>query len=211
MLSSRIAMLGVLGLLAGSPLLALDQTARLSLFYSIPGDIEFNGANDATLDGEAGIGVGLAWGVNLPVLRAEVEALWIDYGFDGIDSANLNHASGDFRRVGIFGNAIFDLPGIPFVDPYVGVGVGMVSTDFDVLVRRVSDTGTVSLEESLDDGKISPALQFMVGGKVELADKLYATLGYRLMYIEQDVQVQTRTVSANNLTHNVEASVGFNF
>ncbi|MDP0498844.1 MAG: outer membrane beta-barrel protein [Verrucomicrobiota bacterium JB022] len=208
-------LLGGAALLAGaSSLQAIDQTVRVSAFYSVPGDSDFSGPSDAVLDGEGGLGLSLAWGVNLPVLRAEVEFLGAQYDYDGIQSEDLNDFDGDYERYGLFGNAIFDLPGVPFIDPYIGAGVGVVRTSTNLTVQtRTESNGTVTTTntQTVNDANMTPAVQFMVGLKAEVADKIYATAGYRLLYADQDITESALEVSPNELSHFFELGLGYNF
>jgi len=198
----------------GASLHAVDQTARVSVFYTLPGDTDFSGVRDASLEGKGGAGLGIAYGFNFPLLRAEVEFLGADYDSDGIEGEELNDYDGDFNRYGLFGNAIFDLPGVPFIDPYLGAGVGVVRTSVDVTVREVEtdgETTTITNEQSIDDAKMTPAVQLMAGFKAEIADRIYGTLGYRLLYADQSIQKSAIDVSPNELTHLFEVSLGYNF
>jgi outer membrane protein OmpA-like peptidoglycan-associated protein/outer membrane protein W len=124
----------------------------------------------------------LGWGFGNG-LRAEVEGSFRSNKFiDTIDEGTFDSAAGSERKFGAMVNVLYDFNGIvPWLTPYVGVGVGYQAAFQQNVSSSNTAIGSVNLANST---RGSFAYQAIVGAAFPLpaiAPGLAATLEYRFM------------------------------
>lgn len=131
-------------------------------------DITVTGAGTATLHYDAGPAIGVVGGYNFDGVRIEGESSY--------RNANINSVSGtggtvlvsgvDLSMWSLMGNVYFDLKNDSAVTPFIGAGMGFVTT-------RLNDNGY-----QFDDTVFG--YQFMVGTAFALNRRISLDLSYRL-------------------------------
>lgn len=120
------------------------------------------------------IGYGLGNGI-----RAEIEGNYMNNPFNGGSGGGLG-ASGREQKYGVFGNVLYDFVGLsPYVQPYIGAGVGYESaTDSEL---AVTGPGFRSLSPTTSQGSF--AYQGIAGlaFPIAAAPGLSLTADYRFM------------------------------
>ena len=83
---------------------------------------------DAAVDRSTGFTLGA--GYRFTILSVEVEGLALESDITGAEGGGASGARGSYEQAALFVNVIVDIPGIPLVTPYVGVGAGFGRVDF---------------------------------------------------------------------------------
>lgn len=138
--------------------------------YGIVMDIQDDTDPDTEISLDPGPNFGIAVGVNLGLFRAEGEITYSKYDFDEIVSSGVTTAAGgDATALRLMANLYYDMTILPLISPYVGLGLGVVNSDSEVIV-----SGTSFKSDDTDF-----AFQFMAGIGLELSDELIIEAGYR--------------------------------
>jgi len=184
--------------------------ARAGLLYQDPKDLQIVRTGDYRAAINKSLGGTVAVGYKLTVLRLEGE---FNYFNSGIGSANNSSVatSGSMKRSSLFVNGLFELPILPMIRPYAGVGIG--ASQLDLTFNQRANAG--SQEVSFSSGKTSAHLgyQFMAGVRMSLLKTATAYVGYRY-YAEDSLQY----TAANQYTIKTgtgmglwEIGIGFGF
>ena len=168
--------------LLASPVAAQDYYGQLFGGVSILQDPSFEGVvtppggnQSVATDFDTGFSIGGAVGKSLPSLnfgkfrvRGEVE---LSYNNSDVDSVFFSgngpaaeaNVDGDISTTRLFGNLIADLPTGGAFTPYAGLGLGLASTDTDIVYGQGI---------RLDDRSENFSAQLILGSAYKLTDNL---------------------------------------
>ena len=203
--------MGIVGVgcaLGGASTAEAEWTLRGSLLFDAPKDLKGSGSEVARAAVDNGVGYAVALGYDLLVLRVEAEAMYLKSKIGSVAGFS-SSAKGDLQRYAAFGNAYLDFPVLPFVDGYIGGGVGISRLSLDLSAENPI-LGEVAL--SFSDTRNSFGMQAMAGLRFEIRNKLNAQLGYRYVIFEEAVFKGSELgLSTDSGEHVFEASFGFGF
>ncbi|MFA5256645.1 MAG: outer membrane beta-barrel protein [Opitutales bacterium] len=109
--------------------LCAELYLRGSAMYAQPQDLTGSSSFRAAMNSSAAFTVAL--GYKLTILRVEGEAMMLRNSVDEVSGAGSFIGKGTLKNSNVFINAYVDIPGIPIITPYVGVGAGLGWVDFD--------------------------------------------------------------------------------
>jgi len=182
-----------------------------------------NGDNIDTfeLDSDYGYDFGGLVGYDFGAFRLEAEASYREWeldtlragatgvpaGTNGVTS-NLGQipANGDPNSLSFFLNGLFDFGPDDGLQGFVGAGIGVARTDYDVLVNTTTP-------RSLDDSDTGLAYQILAGVRAPLTETIDVGLKYR-MFTHDDVQLidaAGRDIEDKVRTHSILGTLTFNF
>jgi OOP family OmpA-OmpF porin len=141
-------------------------------------------------------------------LRAELEGNYRQNHFSGTNTTGFN-AGGNEQKMGAMVNVLYDFVGVPFVQPYVGVGAGYQWVKESNLHATGPGFNTVAPAET--EGKF--AYQAIIGAAMPIASApgLALTLDYRFMGLVGDRDYSaTSTVGAVSVPSAIKLSKDYN-
>jgi OmpA-OmpF porin, OOP family len=163
-----------------------DQTTKGGLSV-LPNGASVTGTSLSMNPGFVGLG-SIGWGFGNG-LRAEVEGDYRNNSVDKFTSNNIGgfssgHSGGTEQKYGVMVNALYDFTMVPYVQPYVGVGVGYQWAEWDN-VRSFDNFGDQS---SFNKTQGSFAAQAILGMSVPIpaVPGLAFTAEYRFMALTED-------------------------
>jgi outer membrane protein OmpA-like peptidoglycan-associated protein len=147
--------------------------------------------------GFVGLG-GLGWGFGNG-LRAEIEGSYRNNSVDKFTSNNIGgfsapHSGGTEQKYGVMVNALYDFNSVPYVTPYVGVGVGYQWAEWDN-VRAFDNFGNQS---RFNETQGQFAAQAIVGAAFPIAavPGLAFTAEYRFLAVLGNRVYTGQTISS---------------
>jgi OmpA-OmpF porin, OOP family len=114
-------------------------------------------------------------------LRAELEGSFRQNGFKGT-STDFVSAGGNEQKFGAMVNVLYDFVGVPYVQPYVGVGAGYIWAKESNL--HITAAGFNSAAGTDTQGKF--AYQGIIGASLPITPALALTADYRFMGLVGD-------------------------
>ena len=171
------------------------------------------------LDSDEGFDFGGAVGHDFGAFRLEAEASYREWEFDtiqvgptGLRAPNGFAGSGDFdvsgdpNALSFMVNGLLDFGPDDGLQGFVGGGVGVARTDFDVLLG-------VNDGRSVDDSDTGFAYQILAGVRAPLSRSVDVGLKYR-MFTQPDLELLDatgRTLDDKLRTHSILGTLTFNF
>ncbi len=147
--------------LFGAQQLSADIYLRGGLMYNQPQDLSGSDGFKAALDNSTAFS--LALGYKLSIFRVEAEGMMLRSSVDDVSGADSTWGKGKLKSSSIFVNGYLDVPGIPIITPYVGVGAGIGWVDFD------GDFDFVSADDvKFKERSTLPGYQAMLGVKAKV-------------------------------------------
>jgi len=185
---------------------------RAGLLYSDTGDLTLDGSVEAKEAWEQGVGFNAALGYKFSALRLEGELVYFDTSLESFDEVGVD-LDADLTRLSAFANAMIELPGLPFVNPYLGGGIGVTNIDVETNGSFISGGGNpLSLTTSADEMKFS--FQAMAGLRFSFAETFSAYLGVRYLAIDdlgfsEATDVITYNADGGELAFELGVALGF--
>lgn len=169
----------------------------------LPNGASLTGNNLSFNPGFVGLG-SVGWGFGNG-LRAEVEGSYRNNSVDKFSTNNISglsaaHSGGTEQKYGVMVNALYDFTMVPYVQPYVGVGVGYQWAEWDN-VRAFDNVGDQS---TFNKTQGSFAAQAILGLSVPIpaVPGLALTAEYRFLALTED-----RGYNGTFVTHGALAPV----
>ena len=192
--------------------LSAELYLRAGLLYNDSGDLALDGTTNVAEGWDDGVGFNAAVGYRLTVLRLEGELVYFDTSLGGLDDVGVD-LDADLTRLSGFANVFVEMPGLPFVNPYLGAGVGV--TNFEVETNGTFTPGEglpINLTTSADEMKFS--FQAMAGLRFSFAETVSAYLGVRYLAIDDlgfsdETDVITFNADGGELAFEVGVALGF--
>ena len=192
---------------------------RLSLGYAIPGGVNYDGNNqrvDVKQDGNVltALALGIQPGAESNKKfkqRYEFEVAYRTFDAKSVNdvkrAGNEANRGSTFAGVTTMVNAYLDFASVPYVQPYVGAGIGAAFIDQDT---RFSDTATSTAISTITGKDTVFAAQLMAGATKQINDKisLQADVKY-LTALEFDGQRTTGTTKTSVSGNFGETSINF--
>ena len=186
-----------------------DLYLRGGLYYASSEDISVKSTEDFVTSAEGNVGFNIAAGYQLSYFRLEGEFSTLSRDVGGV-SSDLISAAGSLDRNSVFANILFEFPATPFIEPYVGAGVGLSQLDFSMQSGITVGGQEFEFSGAQDDTVLS--FQLMAGLRFSLRDNFSIYAGYRYFSTESIAISETGySVDADNATGLVELGVGFGF
>jgi opacity protein-like surface antigen len=199
----------LLGLIAISTSAMGGIYFRGGLFYANPQSIQVEGQSLYASAIESSAGLTAALGYKFSMLRLEGELNYMDAK---LKDTSLNEVvtSGDYERLTVFANFLVEPPIIPFLKPYIGVGIGLSQIDMDF--RSLAQTGSLEQSFSTSRKNSTYSMQALAGVRFSVANTVSIYAGYRYLKVEGlRYSEGTADWKAKGGSHIFEAGVGFGF
>ena len=191
---------------------ASDARAQLSLpdFYIAAGAggtvLEDTDVRSPLLDFETepfpGYTLNGALGLDFGLLRVEGEVYHSRYSIDDINSAGFDtNAEGSFKTLAGMANIFIDIP-VPFVNPFIGAGIGRARVDADDIRFQNVDI--------VDDDDTVTAWQARAGFAFGILPLTDLTLGYRY-FVTDDLNLDNGVDVDKLKSHSVELGLRVTF
>lgn len=156
---------------------AKPQTAKVSRGV--------NGDSSLEVQPDAGFGGGGAIGHRSGDFRMEIQGAYSEHEVNDaseLTGTNPNvrqkvAATGTIKLTTLMLNGIYDIPGSPFITPYIGAGAGAAFIKADNV--RLLNGG----QGFIDDNTTAPAFQGLAGFGIPLTDDIAVDIGYTFLYI----------------------------
>ena len=174
-MKNRILLLLPVLLVTFAQQLSADMYLRASAMYASPEDLRGSSSFHAAMDASAAYSVGL--GYKFSILRVEAEGMFLKNDVGSVTGAD--YGVGELKSTNLFVNGFVELPGIPIITPYIGVGAGLGWMDFKGDFELVNKDQVKFSERST-----LPGYQAIVGvrAKIPLTDiSAYANCRYLRM------------------------------
>ena len=197
-----------------SPLvLCADLYVRGGLFYEDAGDVSFRDAASASAAWDAGVGFSAALGYQIAFFRLEGELTYFDTTLDR-QNAEAVDLDADLERLSAFANAYVEMPGLPLVSPYLGLGLGVTRLDVETSGALLDSGGTPQLDLRSSADEMQFAVQAMAGVRVSLLETVSAYGAIRYVLTDDlsfDDETNTVSFSADGgeLAFELGVAVGF--
>lgn len=168
----------------------LYGTIGAGLSY-LDGDTDINSGAvfDSSQEHDLGIGVygaiGYAYSNNF---RAELEVSYRSNDIDSIDPDGAGFSgfptgtiSGDVNSFAIMGNVLYDFDTVSSITPYVGVGIGVVNVDHDIVGSNALGAPLAPLTIAYGGSAWAFGGQAIAGLSFDIAEGLILDLSYRYL------------------------------
>jgi len=201
----------LLGSLMAASSLQAGFYLRGGLFYHELDDIEVSGLSEFASDLSANAGFTAAVGYQFTALRLEAEINYQDADIGNTSYIELI-TSGELERSSIFANLLFEMPGTPFFEPYLGAGVGVsdIQLDYSAALNPLNNSNDVAFNSSADESLFG--FQLMAGVRFSLMDTVSVYAGYRYLLLESvTVNEGSYTLSPQEGSHLIEIGAGLGF
>lgn len=160
--------------------LVYDLYAGATAGYGSMAMVIDNNGNSHTSDHTAK-SYGAVVGIDLPIVRFEAE-------YDYLDSERIDMQT-------IMGNAYVKLPGLAVINPYLGVGVGMMF-DSDVEYYPVDLDSSIAYQGMMGATLNIPALPFKIDieGRAIFMPEVYSAANIKVDGLQYDGRIKLRYV-----------------
>ncbi len=181
-----------------------DQQVKSSRISVLPNGASLTGSSVSMNTGFVGLG-SLGWGFGNG-LRVELEGSYRDNSVDKLTTNNISglsspHSGGTEQKYGPMFNILYDFNSVPYVTPYVGVGVGYQWAEWHD-VRTFDNFGN-QFRFNKTEGSIAAQAILGAAFPIPAVPGLALTLEYRFMALPED-----RTYDGSFVTYGSLAPLG---